>query len=356
MACLDPIVLKSGVVVPCGKCDICRSNARNEWSIRLAIHLQSCDTMPLFITLTYDDGHLPYRCIDYGDGSLHTFSLKDVEETPEMQSWCSFLYPSLHRYHVSRFLKAYKRKYGLYNKDFQYFGCGEYGDKFGRPHYHLLFFGDKELYTDYFDDIETAQMRIKSCWHYGHVHVGIAGFDGIHYVTKYALKDGLDEIGEYAIKPFTIASNGLGMNFLNSDIGHKIVDKLEWCQRNKDKIIAGVPDFDFRDMDSVKNAVRYFEKYLPRFSVILDDGRQVYLPRAIRRRLVGSFEHFKDSVYWNYNYLKTLCESNEYYDLHGNYDMEHDVNFSRVALNNRLEKIQKRLLERKYNLKNLTRK
>ena len=132
-------MLKSGISVPCGKCEVCRSDARNEWSIRLALHLQNCDRMPMFITLTYRDEDVPF-----------------VYSTPNNEFFWNRGYPthkdampSLYREDVSKFLKAYKRKYKLDNETFQYFGCGEYGENYRRPHYHLLFFGDFQLYIPF---------------------------------------------------------------------------------------------------------------------------------------------------------------------------------------------------------------
>ena len=82
--CILPIQLRNGIVVPCGKCEICRSNRRNEWSTRLAIHVASQDIMPLMVTLTYDDVHLPYRYEDWTNGVRQTFVAADVDA--EMQS------------------------------------------------------------------------------------------------------------------------------------------------------------------------------------------------------------------------------------------------------------------------------
>ena len=105
--CPHPIVLNSGYVVPCGKCEICKSNLRNEWSVRVQLHCKYVDKMPLMIGLDYAPDWLP----------------KDGNNTPKLL-----------RDDVSAFLKAYKRKYKLSNDKFVYFGCGEYGGLRGRPH------------------------------------------------------------------------------------------------------------------------------------------------------------------------------------------------------------------------------
>lgn len=345
MTCVSPIVLKNGLCVPCGKCDICRSNARNEWSIRLAIHLAKCDYMPMFITLTYDDAHLPRICPSWKDFGRYGSCTHDCFAC-HFEKYC---FPTVWRDDVSKFLKAYKRKYGLKNNDFQYFGCCEYGENTRRPHAHLLFFGDTELYQDFFESTEKAQARVNAVWTFGNTFVGVAGFDGIHYCTKYCLKDDLELLHPSQVRPFTIASNGLGMNFLDSDIGKKIKSQLDYCQRNKDKILAGCPDFSLADKSSIKTAIDYLGRFLPRFMVILDDGRKVFLPRSIRKKLVGSFEYFKDSPYWLWIHLNQLYDSIQYYDDFGEFDSTHDINHCMELCNLRIDKIRKRYLENKYN-------
>lgn len=277
----------------------------------------------MFITLTYDNYNIPVN----DDG-----------------------FPTLQRSDVSKFLKAYKRKYGLDNETFQYFGCGEYGENYRRPHYHLLFFGDYQLYEDFFRDTDSAQKRLTDVWKFGFVHIGMAGFDGIHYVTKYVLKDDLEWLPDSVVNPFTIASKGLGMNFLKTTQAEKFKERLRWLHYHVDKVYSSMPEvcYDGSNLDEV---ILYLQKYIPKFEVILDDGRKIFLPRAIRRKLIGSFEHFKDSPLWLYIHLLQLRDSIQYYKTYGDYDLQNDVNMSYQKCLNRVEKINKRLLENKFNKK-----
>lgn len=97
----------------CGRCPSCRSARVRSWAIR-AHHESLMHTrfhrgvkIPngCFLTLTYDDDHLP------NDGSLN------------MRHWQLF---------VKRLRKRYP---------FRFLACGEYGPKTHRPHYHALLFG-----------------------------------------------------------------------------------------------------------------------------------------------------------------------------------------------------------------------
>ena len=92
------------VPLPCGNCLCCRINKSKEWAVRCVLESLYHDEN-LFITLTYDDDHLP------ADGLLY-------------------------RSDVTKFIKRLRHYCSV-----RYFGCGEYGTKNKRPHYHLILFG-----------------------------------------------------------------------------------------------------------------------------------------------------------------------------------------------------------------------
>ena len=50
--------IRTVLLVPCGKCLACRIARRQEWSMRCLHELSSFDDA-VFVTLTYDDDHLP---------------------------------------------------------------------------------------------------------------------------------------------------------------------------------------------------------------------------------------------------------------------------------------------------------
>ena len=113
-----------------------------------------------YLTLTYDDKYLP------GDHSL------DVS-------------------HVQSFMKRLRDS--IYPKKIKYFHCGEYGEDFARPHYHMILFGhdfrDKiwfkknEAGDDLFISPELAYR-----WKLGHCTLGAVTFQSAAYVSQYTLK------------------------------------------------------------------------------------------------------------------------------------------------------------------------
>ena len=95
------------VSVPCGQCVGCRLEKSRQWAMR-CVHEASLYDENCFITLTYDDEFLPVG------GSL------DKGAFP-------------------RFMKRLRKKFEP--RRIRFYHAGEYGDRFGRPHYHALLFG-----------------------------------------------------------------------------------------------------------------------------------------------------------------------------------------------------------------------
>lgn len=215
MDCLDPIHLKNGLWVPCGHCTLCESQSRIDKSVSVQIHVDSYDRMPLMIGLSYAPEYLPYRHVVSGRfwRANEITSIVDDEERKR-------LVPTVYRRDVSAFIKSYKRIHGLYNDTFTYFGCGEYGgdgDAYGvhRPHYHLIWFGDTFLENLYDQDVHKAERWLAEFWQYGNVDICQAEWGGIHYVSKYCLKQNRN-VPEGAHDCFTIVGKGIGCNWLKS--------------------------------------------------------------------------------------------------------------------------------------------
>ena len=155
------------VTVPCGRCMECRLKKKREWALR-CLHESSLHEENSWLTLTYDDEHMPSR-------------------------W------QLRKSDLSEFIKRLRSreaydatKAGRRERRFKFFGCGEYGGKFDRPHYHLLLFGyhfrDSEFFT-----VQNGFRVFKSelcdeVWSRGICDLGEVTFDGMAYLAKYVTK------------------------------------------------------------------------------------------------------------------------------------------------------------------------
>lgn len=177
------------IEVPCGRCPSCRRRKQNEWAFRI-LEESKCHNKVAFVTLTYDDEHL-----HFSDSGIPTL-------VPE---------------HCTTFIK--NLRYDLEYKDnngerqsFRYFLCGEYGDQFDRPHYHMIFFYNGEIRHDW---IEQA---FKDRWVHGFIKYEPGITPGrAKYCAKYSMKSiGFDYLD--AVPPFARMSRrpGLGKGFLDN--------------------------------------------------------------------------------------------------------------------------------------------
>lgn len=160
--------------VPCGHCAACRIAKKREWTIRL-LHEKSYWKKTCFVTLTYNEENLPD---DRG----------------------------LHKEHLQLFFKRLRRSLRDARR-IKYFACGEYGDRFNRPHYHVIIFGCDCNDTDI----------IRTEWPFGFVKVDLVTMYRLQYVTGYVQKklSGKYEKERYGNLqgPFQLQSQGLGARF-----------------------------------------------------------------------------------------------------------------------------------------------
>lgn len=338
MNCLKPIKLKNGLWVPCGHCVLCESQKRIEKSVAVQIHVDNYGRMPLFIGLSYAPEWLPYRHTvsgRYWRGNEIT-SIVDDEER-------SRLVPSVYRPDVSAFLKSYKRVHNLKVDDFTYFGCGEYGgkgDAYGvhRPHYHLIWFGDKYLERLFDIDVHKAERWLAEFWQYGNVDICPAEWGGIHYTTKYCLKD-QQNVPDGAHEVFTIMGHGIGWNWLKSLQAERIRQQYLYLQFNKERILEDVNDLSPKNdddiygiLDALKNQRDYLQKIMPDFRITLPSGQRALLPRKLRRRVLGSFKSLNDNPFVIFENIVQSIDSYEY--LLNNPETEKDqytVNMERLT-------------------------
>lgn len=121
---IDPAkitVLPHWVEVPCGQCIGCRLERSRQWANRCLLEMQDHPVGTCwFVTLTYDQFHLPWSW--YSDDS--------TGEAIPSQTLC--------RRDFQLFFKRLRKNTG---QKFRYFGCGEYGPSTFRPHGHFNLFG-----------------------------------------------------------------------------------------------------------------------------------------------------------------------------------------------------------------------
>lgn len=157
---LDPY---HSLSIPCGQCIGCRLEKSRQWAIRCSLESQLYQNS-YFLTLTYDDEHLPKS------GSLVPDDLQ-------------------------KFLKRLRRYVEYHGSDekIRFFACGEYGDNFLRPHYHAIIFNLdisdlKRFSTSFSGDIYYTSETINQIWKNGYVIIGEVTFESCAYVARYVTK------------------------------------------------------------------------------------------------------------------------------------------------------------------------
>lgn len=150
--------------LPCGSCIGCRLERSRQWAIRLMKELRLHDRSS-FLTLTYDDKHLPVL-----PNGKQTLTLED---------------PQL-------FLKRLRDHFSP--NRLRFFQCGEYGEKGSRPHYHMILFGedfckDRERIEDSPSGFpQWMSPLLTEKWGLGRAVIGEVSFESAAYVARYCLK------------------------------------------------------------------------------------------------------------------------------------------------------------------------
>lgn len=181
-------VAREFIDIPCGKCIGCRLDYSRQWADRCIMELQEHDSA-YFLTLTYDDEHLPFP--DYVDDELKATYLDC--ETGEYG-----VLPTLRKRDVQLFHKRLRETTG---QKIRYFTAGEYGDHTLRPHYHSIEFGlvipDLKLYTIRGDYKLYTSDLIDSIWQNGHVIIGDVNWNTCAYTARYVMKKWNGKLNDY---------------------------------------------------------------------------------------------------------------------------------------------------------------
>lgn len=147
------------IAIPCGQCIGCRLMKSQEWQTRL-VHESSLHAKSVFVTLTYDQQHVPE---DY------SLKLRDVQ----------------------LFMKKLRNKKP---QRVRFFAVGEYGERYHRPHYHLILFNcdfhskatvriSKATGSPVYTSPELSELWDKGAHEIETITPGLAG-----YCARYCLK------------------------------------------------------------------------------------------------------------------------------------------------------------------------
>lgn len=222
--------------LPCGHCVGCRKEQARQWATRCmheaAMHAESC-----FITVTYDDEHLPHP-------------------------------PSLAKREHQLFMKRLRK--ALEPKKISFFLSGEYGDKYGRPHYHAIIFGwwpeDCVLWKESGDGVRLYRSEIlERIWGLGFASVGGVTFASAMYIASYVVK-----------KQMKLTDDPAAYTWLDPETGEFVCLEPEYaCMSRR-------PAIGKRWLE------RYGESDAYRHDKVITGGVEAALPRYYDKQLASS--------------------------------------------------------------------
>lgn len=217
-SCLNPKLIynkytDTKMYVPCRKCFRCRDTYGSEWSRRCENECKQ-HRYSLFVTLTYDNDHIPlFEPMIDDDGNVMSawcsnrgfengkFISSDIARSCPpvgMEDTTCFAYPC--KKDIQDFMKRLRSciDYNLNRPKIQlltdkstfinenrlrYFICSEYGPRTFRPHYHAIFWYDSE-------ELQRHITRfIRETWQNGNSVIELINNSASRYVAKYVNGD-----------------------------------------------------------------------------------------------------------------------------------------------------------------------
>lgn len=156
--------IQNPIKIPCGHCIGCRLDRSLHWAMRCMceakLHKENS-----FITLTYDNENLKKS------SEIRSLNKKDFDK------FLAKLREGI-RYH--------------YGKEIRFYACGEYGDLYGRPHYHAAIFGYAFPDRTYLKTINGVRLYtsafLSKYWKSGFSTVGDLTMESAAYVARYVTK------------------------------------------------------------------------------------------------------------------------------------------------------------------------
>ncbi len=208
---VEEILRGKKLMIPCGKCAYCMMQYSNQWAHRCSLEAKQYKEN-YFITLTYDNENLPRQ-------------KKINDHTGEIEE-----YNSLNKEHLKKFIKGirnyYYRKYK--HTGIKFLACGEYGEKGGRPHYHLIMFNLpmedlKPKFINKKGEQYWTSETIENIWKKGLTIATEYSWNTGEYIARYLSKraDTNWDANYYKdrrlVKEYITMSNGIGKKYLEEN-------------------------------------------------------------------------------------------------------------------------------------------
>lgn len=183
----------------------CINNKRKHWTLRLGEEAEQSVYPVLFVTLTYANHSLPWTLDDHPIIKKHFGEeLNEVTLLTRDVQLFNKLVRQNNRFHT--------------DAQYRYYAAGEYGEKYGRPHYHLIMF-----------NVHPKTMhKLPNYWKHGHIDLQLCNHQDkvSNYVSGYIVNAHSHAL-RINKKPFSIMSK-------RPYLGHTYVQRMyDYHKRNQ---------------------------------------------------------------------------------------------------------------------------
>lgn len=217
-------------IIPCKKCRLCRLTKANDWATRCYTETIT-NTIGIFITLSYNEENLP----------------KTEEGEPTLKKDHLRLFKNKLRQQLYRDTKKRVK--------IKTFECGEYGEKKGRPHYHMILWGwkpndMKPIKMNKNGDWLYTSQKIEKIWGKGFTIIGQISYESASYVARYTNKKIDEKTKPNVEKPFINMSRGknnsIGIDYWKMKKKEIKENKGIYIKTNKGVKLKNIPTYFMR--------------------------------------------------------------------------------------------------------------
>lgn len=267
---LNPPLGTAHLAIPCGGCIGCRAARATQWARRCAHEAKLWDHNT-FITLTYDEEHLPNA------GHL---------EPDALQRFFKRL-----RRHRERHRGSLA---GDPRRSIRYFACGEYGEKNQRPHYHAILFNvgfpDRLRVGGTSSEPLYESETLASLWTDGQARLGDATPAAANYIAQYSLKK------QY--QPDDPQWGRHRVRLIDPETGEDLGIRTRYKKQPPFLRMSLKPAIGYTWLDKFKEDLRN--------GYLIHDGQKTGIPRSYIQKLKSSEDMLDDQIRTEIEYYKSL--------------------------------------------------
>lgn len=207
--CRSPLFIPSASgIVPCGQCQTCRINRRNKKTGRFQLESRMHEHS-LFVTLTFDDAHLPTTLYHHKTGEVIADHPGGCVDIRTVQLFNKKLKSNVRRKQGRDMANAIR-----------FFACGEYGDKNGRPHYHFVIWNLPYKYREHIFNAWTDPSTREPLCDPDRLDIQVprSAHDVGQYISHYVMKNGTfdhNKLVDGRPPAFFTSSQGIGSKALD---------------------------------------------------------------------------------------------------------------------------------------------